>query len=176
MREDFLVDSHLVTEESELLFLGFKISEALIPENEVESNEPGSDVFGRVHTPETDILPANRFIEIPREKMKDAAMPEVLLRASVFLLHNFSGKGNAALAGLRLDELQELPAGEISGMRGHKIEETRLLFRIAEMPEGFRVDGEEGFLPGEIPGILNICADCEPLARCPVGFYAASLS
>ncbi len=36
--------------------------------------------------------------------------------------------------------------------------------------------GPGGLLPGEIPSILNICADCEPLARCPVDFYAASLS
>jgi hypothetical protein len=35
----------------------------------------------------------------------------------------------------------------------------------------------EVFLPGEILGILNIrYAHCEPMARCPVDFYAASLS
>jgi hypothetical protein len=31
----------------------------------------------------------------------------------------------------------------------------------------------EVLLPGEIPeipGILNICAHCEPIARCPVDF------
>ena len=33
-----------------------------------------------------------------------------------------------------------------------------------------------GLLPGEIPGILNIRADREPMARCPVDFYGASLS
>src|SRR5713226_4385442 len=77
--QDFLVDSQLVTEEREFLFLGFEISEALISENEVERDEPGSDVFGRVCSPKTDILPANSFIEIPREKMKDAAMPKVFL-------------------------------------------------------------------------------------------------
>ena len=41
------------------------------------------------------------------------------------------------------------------------------------------VDDKSGpgdLLPGEIPGIPNICADCEPMARCPVNFYAASLS
>ena len=28
--------------------------------------------------------------------------------------------------------------------------------------------GPGGFLPGEIPSILNmICADCKPMARCP---------
>ena len=31
-----------------------------------------------------------------------------------------------------------------------------------------------GLLPVEIPSILNIC--CEPIAHCPVDFYAASLS
>jgi len=34
----------------------------------------------------------------------------------------------------------------------------------------------QGFLAGEIPGILNICADRELMARCAVDFYAASLS
>ena len=34
--------------------------------------------------------------------------------------------------------------------------------------------GPRGLLPVEIPSILNIC--CEPMARCPVDFYAASLS
>ena len=67
------------SQKKELLLLGFEISEALISENEVERDEPGSDVFGRVHTPKTDILPSNSFIEIPREKMKDAAMPKVFL-------------------------------------------------------------------------------------------------
>ena len=27
-----------------------------------------------------------------------------------------------------------------------------------------------GLLPGEIPRILNICADCGPIARCPIDF------
>src|SRR6266849_9951906 len=108
--QDFLVDPHLVTEESKLLFLGLEIGEVLISEDEVESNEPGSDVFGRVHTPETDILPADGFIEIPAEKMKDAAMPEVFLRTGVLLLHNLSAKSNAALAGFHLDELEKLLA------------------------------------------------------------------
>src|SRR6266404_926278 len=141
--QNFLVDSKLVAEESELLLLGFKIGEALIPENEVECDKPGSDVFGRVCAPKTDILPANSFIKIPREKMKDAAMSEVFLRASVLPFHDFSGKGNAALAGFHLDELKKLLASEIPGMRSHKVEETGLLFRIAEIPERFRVDGED---------------------------------
>src|SRR6266571_2107115 len=143
VRQDFLVDSQLVAEERELLFLGLKVSEALIPENEVESNEPRSDVFGRMHSPETNILPANGFIEIPREGMEDSAVPEIFLRASVFLFHNLPGKGDATLAGFDLDELKELLASEIARMRGHKVEETGLLFRIAEIAECFRVDGED---------------------------------
>jgi hypothetical protein len=65
--QDFLVDSHLIAEERELLLLGLQVGEVLTSENEVEGNKPGSDVFGRVDTPETDILPANGLIEI-REK------------------------------------------------------------------------------------------------------------
>ena len=132
MGQDFLVDSELVAEERKLLFLRFEISEALISENEVESNEPRSDVFGRVDTPETNILPANSFIEIPREEMKDSAMPKAFLRASVLLFHNLSGKGHAAFAGLGLDKLEKLLAGEIPGMRRYKVEKLGLLFRIAK--------------------------------------------
>src|SRR5208337_3844960 len=75
--------------------------------------------------------------------MKDAAMPKVFLRACMPLLHNLSAKSNAALAGFHLDELEELLAGEIAGMRGHKVEETGLLLRIAEIPERFGVHGED---------------------------------
>jgi hypothetical protein len=133
----------LIAEKSKLLLLTFKEGEALISENEVESNEPRSDVFGRVDTPETDILPANGSVEITGEKMKDAAMPKVFLRTGVLLFHNLSCEGDAALTGLRLDELQELLAGEIARMRSHKVKETGLLFRIAEISECFRMDGQE---------------------------------
>jgi hypothetical protein len=30
--------------------------------------------------------------------------------------------------------------------------------------------GAGGLLPGEMPRILNICAHCEPIARCPIDF------
>jgi hypothetical protein len=102
MRQDFLVDSQLVAEEKELLLLGFEISEALISENEVERDEPGSDVFGRVHPPETDIIPANSFIEIPREEMKDAAMPKVFLWTRVFFFTTFRAKATLRLPGFIL--------------------------------------------------------------------------
>src|SRR5713101_6310560 len=143
VRQDFLLYPHLVAEKRELLLLGFKVGEALISENEIERDEPSSDVFGRVYTPKADILPSNGLIQIPREEMKDAAMPEVLLRGGVFLLHDLSGKGNAALAGFRLDELQELLASEIARMRGHKVEEVGLLLRIAEISECLRMDGKD---------------------------------
>src|SRR6266851_4975852 len=110
VRQDFPIDSHLVAEERELLLLGFEISKILIPKDEVESNEPRSNVF---------------------------------VCASVFLLHDLSGKGNAAFAGFHLDELKKLMAGEIPGMRCHKVEETGLLFRIAEISKCLRVDGED---------------------------------
>src|SRR6267143_807035 len=88
--QDFLVDSQLITEERELLLFGFKIGELLISENDVESNESRSDVFGRVNTPETDVLSADSLIEIPREKVKDAAIPQVFLRAGVLLFGDFA--------------------------------------------------------------------------------------
>src|SRR5258708_11441096 len=98
--QDFLVDSQLVAEERELLFLGFEISEILISEDEIERDEPGSDVFGRMDTPETNILPANCLIQIACEEMKDSAMPKGFLRAGMLLFHHFSGKCNVAFAGL----------------------------------------------------------------------------
>src|SRR6267143_4809634 len=75
--------------------------------------------------------------------MKDPAMAKVFFRAGVLLFHDFSGKGNTAFAGFHLDEPEKLLAGEIPGMRSHKVEETGLLFRIAEIAERFRMDGED---------------------------------
>ena len=46
---------------------------------------------------------------------------------------------------------------------------------IAQRPSMIN-EGAGGPLSGEIPGILNICAHCEPIAPVPSTFYAASLS
>ena len=110
-------------------------------EDKVQRDEPGSDVFGRMCTSKPDIFSANRFVDIAREEMKNAAMSEVFLCAGVFLLHDLSSKGDTALACLGLDELQELLAGEIPGMSSHKVKELSFLLRIAEIPECFRMNG-----------------------------------
>ena len=44
-----------------------------------------STAFGRWHLPETDIFPANGFIEVPREKMKNAAGRRYFFELSCFL-------------------------------------------------------------------------------------------
>src|SRR5258708_23276772 len=62
--QDFLVDSQLIAEESKLLFLRFAISEGLISENEVESDEACSNVFGLGYTEETNILPATCLLHL----------------------------------------------------------------------------------------------------------------
>jgi hypothetical protein len=92
-------------------------------------------------TPKADIFSAERLVDIARKEMKNAAMSEVFLGAGVFLLHDFSSKGDAALACLRLNKLQELPAGKIPGMRSHKVKKLSFLFRIAEIPERFSMNG-----------------------------------
>src|ERR1700694_2269826 len=46
-------------------------------------------------------------------------------------------------AGLRLDELEELLAGEMAGMHGHQVEETGLLLRVAELHNGLRMHGKD---------------------------------
>ena len=42
----------------------------------------------------------------------------------MLLFGGLTGKGNATFAALRLDELEELLAGEIAVVRGHQVEET----------------------------------------------------
>ena len=54
---------------------------------------------------------------------------------------------------------------------GQKTHPGRCLEIIAQRT--LMKSGPGGLLPVEIPSILNIC--CEPMARCPVDFYAASL-
>ena len=70
-------------------------------------------------------------------------MPEVFLGAGVLLLDHFSCEGDAALAGFCPDELQKLLAGEVAGMRSHKVEKASFLLRVTETAEGFRVDGKD---------------------------------
>src|SRR5258708_3519416 len=55
---------------------------------------------------------------------------------------------------------------------GQKTHPGRCLEIIAQRT--LMKSGPGGLLPVEIPSILNIC--CEPMALCPVDFYAASLS
>src|SRR5437763_5170971 len=52
--QDFLFDSELIAEVAQLLLLGFEVGVVVVPENEVEGNEPRADVFGRVLTAEAD--------------------------------------------------------------------------------------------------------------------------
>jgi hypothetical protein len=141
--KDFLVDSHLVAEESYFLLLRFEKGEALISQDEVERNEPRSNVFRRVYTPKTDILSANGFIQIPRIEMKNSAIPEIFLRAGMLPLHDLSGKSSAPLAGFHLDELEKLLAREIARVRSHNVEEPSFVRRVAEIPERFGMDGED---------------------------------
>src|SRR6516165_774793 len=75
--------------------------------------------------------------------MKNAAMSEVFLCAGMLLLHDLSSKGDTALACLGLNELQELPAGQVPGMSSHKVKKLSFLFRIAEIPECFRMNGQD---------------------------------
>src|SRR5262244_1624673 len=75
--------------------------------------------------------------------MKDPSISEIFLRAGMFLLHNLPGKCDAALAWLSLDEPQKLLAGEIPGVRRHKVKKLSFLFCIAEISDGFRVNGED---------------------------------
>src|ERR1700682_2077665 len=93
-------------------------------------------------TAETDIVPSDGFIQIPQEKVIDTAIPQTFLCGGVLLFSDLAGKGNAAFAGLRLDELEELLTGEIAGTRGHQVEETGLLLRVAELHNGLRMDGK----------------------------------
>src|SRR5712692_7811039 len=141
--EDFLIDSELVAEVAQLLLLGFEVGVIMISQDEVKGNESCADVFGRVLAPEADVVPADGFIKIPREEVKDAAIPQVLLRTGVLLFRNLPGKGNAALAGLCLNELEKLLAGEIAGMRGHKVEETGLLLGVTEPHKSLRINGKD---------------------------------
>ena len=87
-------------------------------------------------------------------------MPEIFLGARVLPLENLLGEGHAALAGLRLDELQELLTGEVPGMRRHKVEETCLFLGIAKAAQGVDVDRKE-FHSAKILAVIS----CESSTR-----------
>jgi hypothetical protein len=90
------------------------------------------------------------------------------------LLYGRSSKLRIEVQGMELRGNQIAPAGPMAmpDSCGQKTRPSRCLEIIAQRT--LMKSGPRGLLPVEIPSILNIC--CEPIARCPVDFYAASLS
>src|SRR3974377_981536 len=74
--------------------------------------------------------------------MKHAAVPQILFGARVLLFDDLSSKRHTPFAGFCLNELQELLAGEIPGMRDHKVEESGFLLGVAESLERLGIDRE----------------------------------
>ena len=93
---------------TQFLLLRFEVCVILISEHEVEGNDAGADIFGRVLTAETDFVPADDFMQVPLEKVMDAATAQIFLRGGVLLVGYFTGKGNAAFGRLRPNEPEEL--------------------------------------------------------------------
>src|SRR5215469_11595040 len=85
------------------------------------------------------VLPANGFIEVAREQVKYPAMVKILLGTGVLFFEDLLRESDAALACVGLDEVQELPAGEVTGMRCHKVQKTRFFFGVAKTAKGFHM-------------------------------------
>jgi hypothetical protein len=82
-RKDFLADSELAAAVTQLLLLRFEVSVIVISADEVKDSEAAADVVGRVLTAVTGVVPTDGFIQIPREKVTDAALAQIFLRGGV---------------------------------------------------------------------------------------------
>src|SRR5437870_5184917 len=82
--------------------------------------------------PEADIILANGLIQIAREDVVDLAVPQKWARGGVALFDELPNEGQATLAGLSVDESNELLAGEVARVRRDKVKKTGLVIGVAE--------------------------------------------
>src|SRR5579872_6202150 len=91
-------------------------------------------------------------------------MPEIRLRLRMFFPDHLLRKCHAALARLRLDEMQVLLTGEVPGMRSHKVEETRFFLGIAKAAQGVDVDRKK-FHSTKILAVISCESSTHPHTR-----------
>src|SRR5690349_91356 len=85
--------------------------------------------------PEADVILANRLVDIAREKVIDLTIPKIKAGGGVSLFEELSNEIQAALAGLSVDEFEELLTGEIARMGRDNVKEASLVFGVAKRPE-----------------------------------------
>src|SRR5712691_2244121 len=89
--------------------------------------------------PEANVVLADGLIEIACEEVVDLAVPQKWAGGSMALLDELPNEGQAALAGLSIDESNELLAGEVARVRRDNVKETSLVLGVAERAESDRV-------------------------------------
>src|SRR6266404_3092670 len=79
---------------------------------------------------------ANLPIDLSGKKMVDRAALCETVNPGMPPGMKFGPEERRALPGASAGETEELPREEIAGVRGHQVQETRLLLTVAEGPNG----------------------------------------
>ncbi len=85
--------------------------------------------------PEADVILADGLIEIACIEVIDLAVPQIKAGGGVALFDELPNEGQATLAGLSVDEAEELLAGEVARMSSDQVEKTGLVLGVAERAE-----------------------------------------
>src|SRR5437773_2940712 len=120
----------------DLVGFGFKVLVVEISEHKIQSGDASADVFKFVLPAIGKILMANLPIDLSGKKMVDRAALRETVNPGMLASLKFGPEERRALPRASAGEAQELPRDEIAGVRGHQVQETRLLLRVAEGPNG----------------------------------------
>src|SRR5882762_2734545 len=129
----------VVTKIAELILFGFEIVVALVGEDEIEENETRPDEFGGMVPAIAQIFLIDTAIQRSRKQVVDAADIGVFPPSDMAAAFELFGEVLRPLAPLGAGESDELAGQEVAGMRGHNVEETSLLRRVAQVLDRLRV-------------------------------------
>jgi hypothetical protein len=105
----------------DLIRLAFQIIVIEMLQNKIENGEARFDEFKGVASPIANVLFLNGFINRFERELIDVAVVLERYLLEMMLLRSSFNKGMDCPSGFVLDQISELPLGEIPGVRSHDV-------------------------------------------------------
>src|SRR6185437_4384135 len=125
-------DFQLVTEESDLLRLGFEVPRLLIRQHKIEHADALADELDLMLAAVAKVLASDLPIEPAREEVVDHAALRKTFGAGMFLRVEFGPERGGPLAPMSAGKSKELAGDKVARMRSDEIQEMGLGFGVAE--------------------------------------------
>src|SRR5579884_964755 len=138
-RQSLLGNAEFVAKEADLVLLCFEIFMVPGGDDEIEQQKAGADEFRRVPPAIAEIFALDQSVQSLGKEMIDTTEIQVLAPRGVAVSFDLSDQVLGALPPTGSGERDELAGEEIAGVRGHNVEEARLVRGVAESLNGLDV-------------------------------------